>query len=655
MRILTLQLENFQGIKSVKFDFAAQNASIYGDNATGKTTVFNAITWLLFNRASTGAKNFTPKTKGKDGDLHYLDHAVEAKLEMEDGRILTLRKVFSETYKKKRGSATDEFSGHSTDHFIDGVPVKEQEYTVTLLALCGGAEKMKMLTMPHYFAEDMSWEMRRQILLELCGDVTDQEVIATQADLGDLPAVLLMPGTQGQSYTVDEYKRIAGAKKSDINKRIQEIPGRIDEAERAIPDVSGVDADDIASQLEYAQGEIDRLSGEKTAILSGDSVGTEIRKQLSELETRLEESRATHLEKCNQKNEGVYSAIAEAQAEHRAAKNGWQDKQFELAQKAQDLEHLKSRRSDLLADYEAIQSEAWDESVEVCPTCHRALAGEDIQHLRGAFNLKKSQRLEEINARGKEEASKEMLEAGASAIQDLERESIALETTAMERNAHLEDLKTQIKREPFESTEEYASLTTEIATLHDRLSDAQEVTRTATESVGAKIQALRDEAHRLRDEQANIAIAEVQGKRIEELKQEEKALAGQYEELEHGIFLCDLFTKAKVAMLTGRINAKFKNVRFRLFVEQQNGGIKDDCEVMIPADGERMVPYTFANNAAKINAGLEIIGALSEHWRLAMPVFIDNAESVTRLIRVRTQVIRLIVSEGDKKLRMERE
>lgn len=146
MRINTLHIENFQGIRDATFDLGGHSASIYGDNGTGKTTVFNAITWLLFDRASTGAKNFTPKTRGPGGDLHHLEHMAEAQFIMDDGRLVQLRKVFHENYKKKRGAATAEFDGHSIDFYIDGVPVKEKEYTATLQALCGGAEKMKMLT-----------------------------------------------------------------------------------------------------------------------------------------------------------------------------------------------------------------------------------------------------------------------------------------------------------------------------------------------------------------------------------------------------------------------------------------------------------------------------------------------------------------------------
>ena len=147
------------------------------------------------------------------------------------------------------------------------------------------------------------------------------------------------------------------------------------------------------------------------------------------------------------------------------------------------------------------------------------------------------------------------------------------------------------------------------------------------------------------------ALAEEE--RIAELEAKEKDLSCQYEELEKGLYLCDLFIKAKVDMLTERINSKFKSVRFRLFQEQVNGGVKDDCEVLVPTAEGVLVPYTFANNAARINAGLEIIGALSAHWGLTMPVFIDNAESITHITSLPSQVVRLVVSEADSRLRLE--
>jgi len=83
-----------------------------------------------------------------------------------------------------------------------------------------------------------------------------------------------------------------------------------------------------------------------------------------------------------------------------------------------------------------------------------------------------------------------------------------------------------------------------------------------------------------------------------------------------------------------------------------NGGVKEVCEVLVPSENG-LVPFSDSNTAARINAGLEIISALSEHFNLKLPVFVDNSESVTRLFDTDLQTIRLVVSEGDKVLRVE--
>ena len=655
MKLLTLKLENFQGLKSEEFRFDGHSASIYGDNATGKTTVFNAITWLLFGKASTGAKNFTPKTKGPNGDLHYLDHAAEAAFRLNDGRVITLRKVYREVYKKKRGSATEEFDGHTIDFYIDGVPTKEKEHEATMIALCGGSvEKMKMLTMPNYFPEEMSWDARRKILLEICGDVSDEDVINSTPELKDLPKFLLMPGTTNQYYTVDEYKKIASAKKAEINRQLQEIPGRIDEAQRAIPDITGLDAKAIDKKVQELNKQKSEIEMEKAQTLSGDITTMAIRKQISEANTRLAEARAAYAAKTSSLNEGTYAAINSLKKEQIVVVNRLQDAKVDLERMQRTIERLKSHRESLINDYMAVQKETWDESKETCPTCHRPLPEEEIQKLREAFNLQKSRRLEQINLQGQRECSKEMiaeLEEKANTLREqIKKDEQLIEDYELQLKALQSQLKTPA---PFESTEEYTQIMAEIAKLREEENNKSGQMEAIAAKYTEQIQALNEQIREQEQLKTKIFIAESQKERIAELAAKEKELSKQYEELERGIYLCEVFTKTKVSLLDDKINSKFKSVRFRLFQEQLNGGIKDDCEVMIPTEDGRMVPFTFANNAARINAGLEIIDTLSKHWNLAMPVFIDNAESVTRLLKMDTQVIRLVVSEPDKKLRLE--
>ncbi len=654
MKLLTLKLENFQGLKAEEFKFDGHSASIYGDNATGKTTVFNAITWLLFDKASTGAKNFTPKTKGPDGDLHYLDHAVEAVFRMDDGRIVTLRKVFHENYKKKRGSATEEFDGHSVDFYIDGVPTKEKEYTATLLAFCGNAEKMKMLTMPNYFPEELPWDARRRILLEICGDVSDNDVINSTPELKELPRFLLMPGTTNQYYTVDEYKKIAAAKKTDINKQLQDIPGRIDEAQRAIPDTAGINVAAIDRKIKELTEQKSQLEVEKAQAINGDITTATIRNQIAEANAKLAEARAAYATKTSSLNEGTYTAINNIKREQIAVKNRLQDTKNDLERTQRAVERLKSHRESLISDYMAVQAETWDETNETCPTCHRLLPEEDIQRLREAFNLQKSRRLEAINVQGQKEASKEMIAEQDAKIAELKAQIKEDEQLIEDCEQQIAALQRQLQTPaPFESTEEYARITAQIAAYREEERDKGKYINSIIEDLTSRIQALYGAIREQQELKARLDIAAAQKERIAELEKREKALSAQYEEIEQGVYLCELFTKAKVGLLTERINSKFQSVRFRLFQEQLNGGVKDDCEVMIPTEDGRMVPFTFANNAARINAGLEIIDTLSRHWNLTMPVFVDNAESVTRLIQMDTQVIRLVVSEQDKTLRTE--
>ena len=114
--------------------------------------------------------------------------------------------------------------------------------------------------------------------------------------------------------------------------------------------------------------------------------------------------------------------------------------------------------------------------------------------------------------------------------------------------------------------------------------------------------------------------------------------------------LIDRFVTERCGLLEETINRLFPTVRWSLFERQINGGIKDTCVCLIGG-----VQFSDANNAAKINAGLEIIGVLSEHYGASVPVFIDNAEAVNCLNTTKAQRISLVVTAEDKELRIEKE
>ena len=137
-------------------------------------------------------------------------------------------------------------------------------------------------------------------------------------------------------------------------------------------------------------------------------------------------------------------------------------------------------------------------------------------------------------------------------------------------------------------------------------------------------------------------------KRMEELNQEEKDLQIKIAELEGQQYLGEEFIRTKVELLEDSINKKFKGaVTFKLFNQQVNGGLAETCEALING-----VPFSNANTASQINAGLSIINTLCEHYNISAPVFIDNAEAINEINKTDSQLIKLVVSL-DKKLKVE--
>lgn len=650
MELLTLSLENFQGLKHEEIQLDGHSASIYGRNASGKTTIFNAITWLLFGKPSTWAKNWDPKTKGPNGDLHNLEHSATGTFRLDDGQTVTLKKVFREVWKRKRGSAAEEYSGNTIDYQINGVPCKEKEYMAAVQEYCSGEETMKLLTMPDYFPSVMDWQKRREILLDICGDVSDADVIASTPELAGLPEFLKMPGSTTRLYKVDEYRKIAAAKKTDLNKKIEAIPNRIDEASRAI-DKDLPTPEDLAAKLAAAEAEETKIAEEKRAILAGDT--SELRSSLANAKADYAAAKAEYIEEGSEARAEHRKAQEKAESELLEAKTEAANATADARRKKADLEHMKARREAILAEYKEAAAETWDEHREICPTCGQALPEEKVEELRADFLQRRSAKLEAINAKGKKEASKEAIAQLEQDIADLEEKATAAEARAEIYTSRKEAIKAEPPRPDFSETDRGQAIAKTIQTISGQIEAAEQKQSTALREVNERQQAAMNNCRQIRYMQSQAEAAQRQRQRITELEAEEKSLAAEYEKTEQGVYLCEVFVKTKVDLLTERINSKFKSVSFQLFREQTNGGVTDCCEVLVPGEGGAMVPYSTANKAAVVNAGLEIIATLSHHYGVRLPIVVDNAESVTELLPVDSQVIRLVVSAEDESLRVE--
>ncbi|WDL99336.1 AAA family ATPase [Alicyclobacillus sp. ALC3] len=642
-----LTLRNFKGVRDLTSDFGT-TTEVFGDNATGKTTLFDAFLWLLFDKDSQNRKDFDIKTLDANGKpLPGLDHEVEAVLEI-DGRPLTLRKVFSEKWVKKRGTATADFTGHTTDYFIDGVPSKLKEFKDRVAAIVD-EPIFKLLTSPSYFNEQLSWQDRRRILLEVCGDVSDADVIASNEALVKLPAIL-----GGRS--IDDHRKIIAARRKEINDELQKIPVRIDEVERSKPDTSGLSEADLQKQIEQLWFEVDRKDQEIARLQNGGEVAEE-QKRLAVLESEL-------LSIKNKVGAGEADALQAQRAKCTNLRGDLADVQQRIRSTDRDIQlHTETmQRYEQLANdwrlkWTEVNAATFDDTVkDSCPACGQALPPEQVHDAREKallhFNVHKSSELERIVGAGKEAAENAHREAAGTDRASQRLEVLRQQEESLQAQLSSEETKlAQMAAAASNPTDnpEYIAKQQEIAASNARITNLRDSVLTEVQRIRGELMDLRDELRRAEPKLAAFDQVRKLDERIAQLSADERRLAAEYETLEEQLYLTEEFIRTKVQLLEDRINGKFRFARFKLFEAQINGGVSETCQTTYNG-----VPYgSGLNNAARINVGLDIINTLSEHYGISAPIFIDNRESVTELIDVDAQVISLIVSARDKVLRVE--
>ncbi len=632
IKINRLTLQNFKGIKYLEINADGANLNIYGDNATGKTTVFDAFTWLLFNKDSLGRSDFGIKTQDENGNpIHNLEHTVECELAIDDS-ILTLKKIYVEKWTKKRGSADAEFSGHETKYFVNEVPTTKKEYEQKIASIID-ENLFKVITNPLYFNEHLKWQERRAILLGLCENLTDEEIIAQSEEFSPLLDEL-------KGRTVQEYSKIIKSRQNAINDELKAIPQRIQEASLAIPEaVARVDEGEKVA----IENKIADLNNEILSLKNGSGV-TDAEMELKELKVK-----KTLLINSTCDVSSLKQELSDAEYNLRITEQKISVCRQEIATLNGFIDDCTKKADSLRKEWHEVNDKQYTDG-GICPTCGQPLPEDQIAEAKAKFNTDRASKLDFITEQGKRaKADIEKMEklrlAEAEKIDELQKMVDKYKSEIENITSSIEKAKAE-----FEMVKEK-----EIADVNLLIAESEKATQNSTEGVQSKIDTIQEQINVERAKIAEIDkaiagrdLAERQRKRIADLEADEKRLAKEYGKLDETAFLIDKFTKYKVDLLSTEINGHFKYAKFKLFEEQINGGIAECCEVCYKG-----VDYSDLNNAAKIAIGVDIINALCKLNNAYVVMFIDNAESCNEIPLSNGQQIKLYVSL-DKTLRVER-
>ena len=671
LKIRSLHMENFKGIKSLDVNFS-NKTSIKGQNAAGKTTIFDAFTWLLFNKNSAGEEKFNVRPLDKDGKrIDNVEIKVVAVLDV-DGKEVELSKVQKQNWVKKRGTDTVALQGNVNSFEIDGYPKSEADFKTYVSCLAQSEEMFKMLTNPQYFSS-LKWKDQRDILMRLATDVSDVELAQTDAKY--VPLL----GELEKAPSTDDIRAKFSKALSEWKKKQSEIPVRIDEAEKSKIDV------DVAEQ-ELAKVDLVRRIAEcgKKMENAGSTLG-DLRSKEMQLQFDMSGIAQTMNRELYNRRSNIDADLCGCKNEMDHFKATISLKEKQIADNAKAIADADAERKKLGEQYNAEKAKAFDEtpylfdeskrvfdeSTTICSLCGQKLPADKIEQLKADFESRK----EKAKAGAEEKLKAERFKFDTDKKIELNRlitlgnEKKDLITELTKKNADLnteiddlkkqeqdaiakkEELSKQLSEIPSEAdysqNEEYVKLKAE----HDKiLADIAKLESEGADKVvtdlKADLQSQLEEVNKVIAQAANnVAIDD----RIETLRDEQKEIGQKVADQEQMLYLLEEFIRFKLNKVSESINSHFKTVNFKLFEMQLNGGMKDCCECTVNG-----VPYSTLNSGHRIVAGLDIIQSLSELYGVSVPIFVDNAESLNEfnVPDMDAQLILLSVSE-DKQLKVE--
>ena len=638
IKIYRLTLENFKCHQLLNLVLDGRPVSIYGDNATGKTSIYDALTWLLFGKDSlgNGEKNIDIKPLDPNGEVkdHQAITSVEAEF-LVDGDLHTFQRTYREVWATRRGTGTPVYEGNTSDYFVNGVPVKKNAFDAAIKEMVS-EDLFRMLTSVSHFAAGMKWQERRAVLFDMAGTLTDREIMARDSRFSMLLDSL-------GKLSLSEFKTKLLHQKKGLTGVRDDSPTRINECQRTLQDITGID---FNAAREEEQGLIRKKDGLQTQILAmeQDTVLETKRLQLREAKferDQLESRNRLHRDQQRQSGPDLSTVRKSLNIEKNRLEA---DKGF-LSNTKRIIQRYEQEIQGSREMYVNVNGEAF--AGGICPTCGQALPFEQLQEATRVFNQKKEQKLATII--GQAERLKEEQQQAVERAKDMEsvirqREETIEEMENQLRNAQSATLKVtdlpEYRASIMEIDGRIEGLQTEISSL---VADSSKV----REQLRADLNAVEGQLRFVQGVIAKESIKAQTEKRIEELKTDARNAAEALESIEQMLYLMEEFTRYKAKFVEQSINDHFRIATFRLFREQANGGLEERCDVVY--DG---VPFMGLNNGMKVNVGIDIINALSRHYGVTVPLFIDNAEAVTRLEPCNSQVIRLVVSEEDKELRI---
>lgn len=635
VRIKEMKFLNFKGLRDLTVDFNDKTTNIYGRNGSGKSTIFDGFTWLMFGKDSQDRKVFNIKTLDENGiAIPRIPHEVSAILDV-NGEEIEITRRYNEKWTKERNSATEKFTGHEEERLYNGVPCSVKEFNEKIDAICP-ENVFKFITSPLYFMSQ-KMQTQRDMIFRMAGGISEEDVAKGNEEFENLLKKLT-----GKS--LEEYQREINAKKRRIKNEIESIPSRIDERKRDVPEKENWKAleTELAEKVKERSAIKEQILDESKAYEQASADRMEKAKELNKVRSEKSELEYSIEEKSLKKYHAELSKKQQREQALENEKRTLSRYESDLKEKSNLLSKLNEKRSSLIAEWKSIKANqlTFKEDDFSCPTCERPFEVDRIDSIRdevtNKFNTEQANKLDLNKESGLR--TKESIDTLTNEIKGLEE--LIIEVKKNIENLELENRLSGALQKPdvdYNSDKKYIDLCNKETDLVNQLEE--EIEAPSNESLEIKETEVNTAIDELKKRLAKKDAIDKNNQRIHELETMHRIQSQELTELEGVEYIIQSFTKACRESMESKVDEMFEVVKFKLFDYQINGAEIETCEATV--DG---VPFSDLNSAGKINAGLDIINAISRFEEIHAPIFIDNAESVNKLLETNSQMVRLVVT-----------
>ena len=634
-----MTLENFKGFKSYTFSPKSKDVSVRGPNASKKTTLLDGYLWVLFGKNSSGETDFKFRPLDKNNmPLRGVIVAVELVM-LVDGRKRTLRR---EQHEK---IVNEQMEGYYGVYEVDGKPVSMGEFKAAVAEIIS-EDLFRMLTDIDYFCGKLHWKVRREMLMGLIDSVPTPEGFDA-----------LIKAADGRA--MQDYKAALVSRRLKYKETRAEIPISLRELLRdtVAPvdmDVAAFEADRDATQLEIQTLAINRsaLIRKRTAdeakrVERQEELTTLLRSKLAREATLKAPSTAMRL--LDTEEQELNAAANAHVAKERQLTHEWEMACLEVQACQKQVNASQESLAGVRTQYLARKNVTADAT---CYACNSPLGTEKLKE-----NAETQQaELKEIATSGEALKLKANTHKGTLAVAqakvttylDAIDEVVTLKKadveTSRKRMLEINALRKAPAKIDFTTDSEWVATSKNITELETELSAVASYTE--LESLEAEKTQAEERLAQLNTALSGQDQAKKDADRKVELEGEQRTLSQHIANIDKELVEIDAYTVQESLSIELAVNEKFKYIKFHLFEYRQNGMVNDNrCDATLNG-----VPYSDMSTGESYAAGTNCIDVFSKHYKLKVPLFIDNFESVTLPIEIDTQLITLEATSKVKKL-----